>query len=223
MQKRTKSIDPEQGLHRLNTNPDPTPPIESPGDNTSPTSIEDFGVPTNGHPINGQDMGSSSIDTPDSETLMRNKSYTENIHPSMKEKAKHLVHRGGSIKSEKDANGVIAEQNDDSRSTKSKKFAGKKFTFMGQLRATVLGSWINVLLICVPVGIGLNYSNVNRIAVFVINFLAIIPLAGMLSYSTEEISMRVGETLGGLMNASFGSVKQLINRKISPDISQKRC
>lgn len=75
---------------------------------------------------------------------------------------------------------------------------------MGQLRATVFGSWVNVLLICVPVGIGLNFSNVNRVAVFVINFLAIIPLAGMLSYSTEEISLRVGETLGGLLNASFG-------------------
>jgi len=39
---------------------------------------------------------------------------------------------------------------------------------------------------------------------FVINFLAIIPLAGILSYATEEIALRVGETLGGLLNASFG-------------------
>lgn len=81
----------------------------------------------------------------------------------------------------------------------------KKFTVWGQLKVTLFGSWINVLLICAPVGIAIyNIPSVNRIAVFVVNFLAIIPLAGMLSYATEEIALRVGETLGGLLNASFG-------------------
>lgn len=90
-----------------------------------------------------------------------------------------------------------------SSSTASK----KKFTLWGQLKVTLFGSWVNLLLICVPVGIALEQiASVNRIAVFVINFLAIIPLAGMLSYATEEIALRVGETLGGLLNASFGYV-----------------
>lgn len=40
--------------------------------------------------------------------------------------------------------------------------------------------------------------------VFVVNFIAIIPLAGMLSYATEEIALRTGEVMGGLLNASFG-------------------
>jgi len=40
--------------------------------------------------------------------------------------------------------------------------------------------------------------------VFVVNFLAIIPLAAILSFSTEELALRVGETLGGLLNATFG-------------------
>lgn len=88
----------------------------------------------------------------------------------------------------------------DSQSAKPK----ENITFWGQFKAILFGSWINVLLVCVPIGIALNYSKVDRKAVFVINFLAIIPLAGILSYSTEEISMRVGETLGGLLNASFG-------------------
>ena len=55
-----------------------------------------------------------------------------------------------------------------------------------------------------PVGIAMYYAHVNPVAVFVINFIAIIPLAGMLSYATEEIALRVGETLGGLLNATFG-------------------
>jgi Ca2+:H+ antiporter len=85
-----------------------------------------------------------------------------------------------------------------------------KFTAMGQFRATVLNSWINILLIMSPVGIAVYYAHVNPIAVFVINFIAIIPLAAMLSYATEEIALRVGEVLGGLLNASFGNAVELI-------------
>lgn len=80
----------------------------------------------------------------------------------------------------------------------------QKFTAVGQLRATLLNSWINVLLIFVPIGIAVNYTGIPKVGVFVINFIAIIPLAAMLSYATEEIALRVGETLGGLLNATFG-------------------
>lgn len=44
----------------------------------------------------------------------------------------------------------------------------------------------------------------NDVAIFVVNFIAIIPLAGTLSYATEEIALRTGEVLGGLLNATFG-------------------
>jgi Ca2+:H+ antiporter len=36
------------------------------------------------------------------------------------------------------------------------------------------------------------------------------PLAAMLSYATEEIALRTGETLGGLLNATFGNAVELI-------------
>ena len=80
----------------------------------------------------------------------------------------------------------------------------QKFTAVGQLKATILNSYINILLIFVPIGIAVNYADVPKVGVFVINFIAIIPLAAMLSYATEEIALRVGETLGGLLNATFG-------------------
>lgn len=81
------------------------------------------------------------------------------------------------------------------------------FTVGNQLQRTVLNSWINILLVAAPVGIALNYvPSVNRIAVFVVNFIAIVPLAAMLSFATEEIALRTGETLGGLLNATFGYV-----------------
>ncbi|KAI9830629.1 MAG: hypothetical protein M1819_005439 [Sarea resinae] len=84
------------------------------------------------------------------------------------------------------------------------------FTFASQLRATLLNSWINVLLIAAPIGIILNYVNVPPVAVFVVNFIAIIPLAALLSYATEEIALRTGETIGGLLNATFGNAVELI-------------
>lgn len=80
----------------------------------------------------------------------------------------------------------------------------QKFTAMGQVRATLLNSYINILLLAVPVGIALNYAKISPVAVFVVNFIAIIPLAAMLSYATEEIALRTGETIGGLLNATFG-------------------
>jgi len=83
----------------------------------------------------------------------------------------------------------------------------RKFTFWGQIKATLFSSWINVLFIFAPAGIIVNYLNVSAVVVFVVNFIAIIPLAAMLSYATEELALRVGETLGGLLNATFGYVK----------------
>jgi len=46
--------------------------------------------------------------------------------------------------------------------------------------------------------------------VFSLNFFAIIPLAAVLSFATEEIASRLGETLGGLVNATFGNAVELI-------------
>lgn len=79
-----------------------------------------------------------------------------------------------------------------------------QFGFVGQIRATLLNSWINILFLMVPVGIAVHFAHLNPIAIFVINFIAIIPLAAMLSYATEEIAFHTGETFGGLLNATFG-------------------
>jgi hypothetical protein len=42
-------------------------------------------------------------------------------------------------------------------------------------------SWANLLLVFVPVGIALHFVDVNPTIVFVMNFLAIVPLAGVFS------------------------------------------
>ncbi|KAK3379882.1 Sodium/calcium exchanger protein-domain-containing protein [Lasiosphaeria ovina] len=85
------------------------------------------------------------------------------------------------------------------------------FTVGNQITRTLFNSWINVLLIAAPVGIALNYvKGISGVVVFVVNFIAIVPLAAMLSFATEEIALRTGETVGGLLNATFGNAVELI-------------
>jgi len=95
-------------------------------------------------------------------------------------------------------------------SNEAKKRKRTHHTPWGQAKAVLFGSWVNVLLICVPVGFAVRYAHLNGYAVFIVNFIAIVPLAAMLSFATEELALYVGETLGGLLNASFGNATELI-------------
>lgn len=105
---------------------------------------------------------------------------------------------------EKEAERVEAEKL--SMEEKKRRAHKRKIPLGQQLRAVLFGSWINILLLFVPVGFAMYYAKVKPVPVFIINFVAIIPLAAMLSYATEELALRVGETFGGLLNATFGYV-----------------
>ncbi|KAJ2160829.1 hypothetical protein GGF46_001959 [Coemansia sp. RSA 552] len=78
------------------------------------------------------------------------------------------------------------------------------------LRRSIFSSWINVLLLLVPVGIASHPAGFSDVAVFVINFFAIIPLAKILGYATEQLALHLGEALGGLLNATFGNAVELL-------------
>lgn len=69
---------------------------------------------------------------------------------------------------------------------------------------------MNVFLVFVPLGIVAGAVGWNPTAVFILNFLAIIPLASLLSFATEQLSTKLGQTLGGLLNATFGNAVELI-------------
>lgn len=71
-------------------------------------------------------------------------------------------------------------------------------------------NYCNVLLPIVPVALVFGFLDINPVAVFVLNFLAIVPLASVLSDATEELAEHVGHTLGGLLNATFGNATELI-------------
>lgn len=83
-------------------------------------------------------------------------------------------------------------------------------------------NYVNVLLVFVPVGIVLGALDIEPTAIFIVNFLAIIPLASLLSFATEELSVKLGQTLGGLMNATFGNAVELIVSSPSTQIRDIR-
>lgn len=81
------------------------------------------------------------------------------------------------------------------------------------VRATKLtlgSSPVNYLLIFVPLGLVAGAFQWSSNAVFWINFCAIVPLASLLAFATEELSEHTGETIGGLLNATFGNAVELI-------------
>ena len=75
---------------------------------------------------------------------------------------------------------------------------------------TLKSNPVNFLLVFVPLGIISGAIRWNPTVVFILNFLAIIPLASLLSFATEELSVKLGQTLGGLLNATFGNAVELI-------------
>ena len=71
-------------------------------------------------------------------------------------------------------------------------------------------NYVNVALVFVPLGIVAGLVGWDPTTIFILNFLAIIPLASLLSFATEQLAVPMGQTLGGLMNATFGNAVELI-------------
>ncbi|KAJ5188932.1 Sodium/calcium exchanger membrane region [Penicillium cf. griseofulvum] len=82
--------------------------------------------------------------------------------------------------------------------------------FYHHTKDAVCHSWINVLLVFVPVGIACEAAGLNPAIVFAMNSVAIIPLAGLLSHATESVASRLGDTIGALINVTFGNAVELI-------------
>ncbi|OTA68341.1 calcium/proton exchanger [Hypoxylon sp. EC38] len=80
-----------------------------------------------------------------------------------------------------------------------------------EFKKVLFHSWINIFLVCVPVGIAVaNLPNRNAGAAFGVNAVAIIPLAALLSHATESVARKMGDTVGALLNVTFGNAVELI-------------
>ncbi|KAI6139470.1 hypothetical protein EDD17DRAFT_1770558 [Pisolithus thermaeus] len=79
------------------------------------------------------------------------------------------------------------------------------------LRANFLASWLNVLLVCFSISWALNFALPDQhTLIFIFSFLAIILLAKLLAFATDELLLRVGQTPAGLTNVKLGNAVELI-------------
>lgn len=69
---------------------------------------------------------------------------------------------------------------------------------------------IHWLFIFMPVAIILEYSHGSAPLVFFSAALSIIPIASLIGKSTEQLATYTGDAVGGLLNATFGNLPELI-------------
>ena len=76
----------------------------------------------------------------------------------------------------------------------------------------LLESPLDWCLAAVPAGIAVRFVPgwKNETLLFVVAGIAIIPLAGWMGRATDHLARRLGSTVGGLLNASFGNAAELI-------------
>ena len=73
---------------------------------------------------------------------------------------------------------------------------------------------LNWLLLAVPVTLFFNIQE-NVEMTFLFSMISIMPLAFLMGHATEEIALRAGENLGGLLNATFGNAVEIIIASIA--------
>jgi Ca2+:H+ antiporter len=74
----------------------------------------------------------------------------------------------------------------------------------------IFGTWFNILLVFIPLSFISHSMDWDAGLVFLFSFLAIVPLAKLLGEATDQLSVKLGETMSGLLNASFGNAVEII-------------
>lgn len=84
-------------------------------------------------------------------------------------------------------------------------------SFNNACSTTLKSSKVNWLLLFVPLGILSEKLHLSPSIIFLANFFAIIPLASLLAYATEELGESIhNDSIAGLLNATFGNAVEVI-------------
>lgn len=105
---------------------------------------------------------------------------------------------------------VLDASGDGTRSTAMRVKASLKTRILNNTREVLFSSYLNILLIFVPIGIAVKFAGMNPVIIFAMNAIAIIPLAGLLAHATEAVASKLGDTVGALLNVTFGNAVELI-------------
>jgi Ca2+:H+ antiporter len=71
-------------------------------------------------------------------------------------------------------------------------------------------SKLNFLLLAIPVCCYFAYVSKDETSAFFTSMVAIMPLAFLMGHATEEIALRTSDSIGGLLNATFGNAAEII-------------
>lgn len=85
-----------------------------------------------------------------------------------------------------------------------------KFTLEGTFKVMLFTGPLNILLFCTPIGIISYIADWPGGLTFTFSLLALAPLAERLGFVTEQLALHTNETIGGLLNATFGNATELI-------------
>src|SRR5438874_12450105 len=73
-----------------------------------------------------------------------------------------------------------------------------------------MNRWLALLLLAAPAAVLARALNASPLMTFVLAALGIVPLAGLIGESTEVLAERLGQSIGGLLNATFGNAAEII-------------
>jgi len=71
-------------------------------------------------------------------------------------------------------------------------------------------SYLNWLLLSVPIAAYASITHMSATSQFVFSMIGIMPLAFLMGKATEEIATKTSESVGGLLNATFGNAAEII-------------
>ena len=79
------------------------------------------------------------------------------------------------------------------------------------VRSVLAEAPLSWLLLAVPIAVGTHHARPDLpLLVFLLACIAIVPLAGLLGLATEKLAARLGEGIGGFLNATLGNAAELI-------------
>ncbi|KAG6367369.1 hypothetical protein INS49_001558 [Diaporthe citri] len=94
---------------------------------------------------------------------------------------------------------------------KIKEAPEEPFTVANQIQRTLLTSWINILLVCVPAGVVLSQIRGGTPETFTLNYIAQIPLWFLCDYSLEELEKYIGVRATDILDIFTTNTVQIIS------------
>lgn len=73
-----------------------------------------------------------------------------------------------------------------------------------------VGRFFLLMLLFIPISIYCSFFSSNNTLLFITSILAIVPLARIMGYATNELTIQTNPAIGGLISATFGNSVELI-------------